>query len=318
MEQKNETSPGFLRNWKVGLTIIVVSLLAVVFVWFQLKDKPTANGQADSMDSANISVPTSDSIQEDAVLPTGTIEPGASDELAGISTTTNPTAEDDENVGPNTTLAPPPIPTMTEKEVEVVNSIDQTKINTTSVEDCDRIFDGYPWCGVVSSALQVTQPEWEDLFPRAEFYVVRRMLFGGEFPEQRNLLVIKQDDQTLSLDPGRAFEQLININEIVTTEENRETISRALVLMYLPDYLESTIEFSDWRGGNWPAPGRGDYNYAINVQTSIKRWQFSWFFWFYEEQLITAQGRVVLDEEVGFQEDDIYPPSKDILTYWRK
>lgn len=211
-----------------------------------------------------------------------------------------------------------PIPTMTEKEEEVLNTIAQTKINTTSVEDCNQIFEGYPWCGVVSSALQVTQPEWEELFPQAQFFVVKRRLYSEDFPEQRNLLAITQDDQALSLDPGRAFEQLMSMNEVVTTEENRETIGRALVLMYLPDYVESTIEFSDWREGNWPAPGRGDYNYTLNVQTSIKQWQFSWFFWFYEDQLIAAQGRIILEEEIDLQEDGLYPPSESRLTYWRK
>lgn len=207
---------------------------------------------------------------------------------------------------------------MSEKEVDVLNAVAQTKINTTSVEDCSRIFDGYPWCGVVSSALQITQPEWEALFPQAQFFVVKRTLYSEDFPEQRNLLAITQDDQALTLDPGRAFEQLMNMNEVVITEENRETIGRALVLMYLPDYVESTIEFSDWRNGNWPAPLGLQYNYAIDVQPSIKNWQFSWVFWFDNGELRGAQGRVILEEEIDLQEDGLYPPSESILTYWRK
>jgi len=209
-------------------------------------------------------------------------------------------------------------PIITEKEVDVLDAIASTEINTASVQDCDRIFETSPWCGVVSSAWQVTRQEWVDLFPQAEFFVVKRMLFGDQFPKQRSILVVKQDGRTLSLNAGKAFEQLMEINNVVISEENQEAIGHALVLMYLPDYLENEIVFEGWQEGNWPAPLGLNYNYTVNVQTDIKEWGFEWLFWFHEGQLMAAQGRTVLNGEVDIQEDDFYPPPDNTLIYWKK
>lgn len=299
MERKNETSQGFLRNWKGGLTIIVVGLLAVVFVWFQLRDKSTGSERTDSIASA----PTPSSIQGGVVLPTGTIEPGESDALGGTSSVTEPTVE-----------VPVPTATLTKAEI-VAHDIAQSGGQfTASFSNCLEILENEPSCVVIRTGIQVSRPEWEALFPQAEFYLVKYDLDRGETVERKqgNLLVVEQDGQRLSLFPDRMFEQLLETNRIVITSQNQEQVARALVLMRLPDYLENDIVFSNWREGEWAGY---HFNYALNVWTEINGLEFEWGFWFDNEQLLRAQGFLVRNSVGDYINVSVMSPSPDTLIY---
>jgi hypothetical protein len=44
--------------------------------------------------------------------------------------------------------------------------------SATSSQDCFEILKNQEWCNVVTNVIQLLRPEWDQLFPQTEFYLV--------------------------------------------------------------------------------------------------------------------------------------------------
>ncbi len=177
---------------------------------------------------------------------------------------------------------------------EIVQSDDQL---VDSLSDCKESREDGPKCGVVKSAVRVTRPEWEELFPQTEFFLAKIDLYGYESRQRGNILIAEQDDLSLHF-PDRDFDRLLNTNGITISDENRELIARAFALMTIPNYLEEEVVFTEW-GKVDMQPARHDYNYCLRAWTKIQGLEIRWCFVFRDERLKIASGPAVQQHGVG-------------------
>ncbi len=218
--------------------------------------------------------------------------------------------------GPSPT--PSPIPTMAPWELEVLDEMQHTPKGAASAGECGEILKTQHWCHVYWHARQITRPEWETLFPWAVFYLVKYDRYGGEFNEHRNRLIIEDWGDRLIRDD---FHRLLGANHVFVTDENREMVARAFVLMSLADYLDEEIVFSDWEEGSWSAGLGLHYNYAITSWSRIQGLKMQWYFLFDDEGLFGATGYVVehdVGDYIDVSHEELSPPSYLNLEYWRK
>jgi hypothetical protein len=162
---------------------------------------------------------------------------------------------------------------------------------TTKYDKCDDILKTEDWCNVIRGVAKITRPEWDELFPKTEFYVVRRLLVGSELPKQSNLLIVEQDGQQYT---PKTFDILLAANRIKINDDNQELIAKALALMTLPDYLENEITFTKWEvDTTQPAP----FDYCLTAWTKIQGLVLKWCFMFSNPQyeLIAAGPEVDQD-----------------------
>lgn len=224
------------------------------------------------------------------------------------------TAESTAPTGPST-----PTPTLTREEELVIERQHHSSQSASTPEECTEILKTEPWCSVVKDAVRITRPEWEELFPQAEFFLVKYDLYGGEFVQQRNLLIVEQDDQRYT---AETFDHLLEANGITeVTGENRELVARAFALMTIPDYLEEEVVFEQWEEGSWPASFDWHYNYGLTAWTEIQGLTIQWWFMFEDGHLRITDGAVI-DRQVGDYIDipftELSPPSSDAFLhyYW--
>jgi hypothetical protein len=85
---------------------------------------------------------------------------------------------------------------------------------------------------------QITRPEWVELFPQAKFFLAAAKSVGGETSTTHNLLVIEQNGQRYQ---AETFDSLLEANQIVITDQNRELVAKAFALITLKDYLASNF-----------------------------------------------------------------------------
>ena len=186
---------------------------------------------------------------------------------------------------------------------------------TSSSKSCGAILAAEPWCIVVLYAEKTSQPEWEELFPATDFYLVREVINGGELPYKRNRLIIEQAGQRYSV---KSFQSLLDANNVQVSEENREIIARALILMMLSDFIDHEIRFQSWETGEWRSPIRLPFNYKMTVWTELGGFEMPWLFLFYEGDLYLAGGWIA-DERVGdyieIPIDGPRPPSPENFIY---
>ncbi len=215
---------------------------------------------------------------------------------------------------------PVPAPTMTQEERKVMEYVKglNPESQASSRDQCPTILQTQPWCSIVRSAKRITRPEWEELFPQTQFFVVEYALIGRETGQLGHVLVAEQNGQHYS---AETFDRLLKANQIAITDKNRELVAKALVLMKLTDYLEADIVFSDWGTTDQPAPFDLRYNYTLTAWTKIQGLRFQWLFLFHEGSLITAGGGI-LEQNVGDYIDvplDVLPlPTLSTLEYWSK
>ncbi len=259
--------------------------------------------------------PTAPQATSHTPIPSHTPTPSNTPTPATPSATPTPTTVP--TPGPSPT--PSPIPTMAPWEMEVLERMQRAHSQSAaSVEECREVFETEHVCQVYWHARHITRPEWETLFPGAVCYLVKYDRYGGEFIERHNRLVIKQTGDYLSRDD---FNSMLEWEQVMITDENRETVARAFVLMSLPDYLDEEIVFSDWEEGSWPAGFGLHYNYAITAWTKIQGLKFQWYFLFDEDGLLAANG-FAPEHNVGDYIDvpfeELPVPSRQKLDYWRK
>ncbi len=243
--------------------------------------------------------------------------PAAATQTPGATTATMPGATAADPGTP--TATPGPIPTFTKEEELVATSQHDSSQSVSSPEECTEVLKTEPWCNVTKYAKHITRPEWEALFPQAEFYLVRYDLYGWETLQQHNLLIIEQDGQRYT---AETFDRLLAANGItVITDENRELVAKAFALMTIPDYLEYEIEFSGWEEGSWSSPIRLDYNYTLTVWTELQGLRIQYWFLFHDGLLLGAEGYVSeqgVGDHIDMSFETLSPPSLESLSYWRR
>lgn len=197
----------------------------------------------------------------------------------------------------STTPTPAPEPTMTAQEQKVAQDVLQSSPQfTVSPGDCNNILETEPWCSVVQDVRQITCPEWEELFPQAKFFLVKRNVVGQESGFRQNLLITEQAGQQYGAD---TFDHLLNLNGIVITDSNRELVIKAFVLTTLTDYLEQDIAFSNWTQGDWPGRLGRRFTYSLTVWTKIQGLRMKWFFAFENNRLWLARRLLEIDYHIG-------------------
>lgn len=178
-----------------------------------------------------------------------------------------------------------PTATLTRAEEIAQEFITQYGV-VTSMLDCRWTEDSRGYCDILEGAEQITRPEWEELLPKTEFYLVTVEHYG-DTPTTSSTLIIEQDRQRYTPD---TFDQLLEVNGIVVTDKNRELIAKAFALIGLHNYLAGDIVFSDWQeGGDWWADFGRKPNYSITTWAKIEGMKAQWFFWFKNEQLLYAR-----------------------------
>ncbi|MEE8390742.1 MAG: hypothetical protein V3S14_08115, partial [Anaerolineae bacterium] len=146
-----------------------------------------------------------------AAAPSATVPPGeAAVPATPEATAATTTPPDGATVEPGMqTATPAPTPTLTKEEVLAQTLAQSGGQFTSSVDECSEILTTEDWCGVIKGTVRIIRSEWEELFPETEFYVVRRDLYGGEFAQQRNMLIVEQDDQRYT---AETFDRLLATN----------------------------------------------------------------------------------------------------------
>lgn len=72
--------------------------------------------------------------------------------------------------------------TITHKEKEVLAEAQRDNPQSvTSSDQCDEVLKTEPWCSIYQSVKQMAHPEWEQLLPKTEFYLVQYDRYGGKF-----------------------------------------------------------------------------------------------------------------------------------------
>jgi hypothetical protein len=202
------------------------------------------------------------------------------------ATETPPGAATEEPGTPTATPGPTPTPTLTAEELLARELMEPRGQVTFSADDCSEILETESWCSVIESAKPITRPEWEELFPQADFFSVRVDVYGGESSRYRNWLIVEQDGQRYTAD---TFDRLLAANGVTEiTDENRELVAKAFALMTIGDYLEAEIVFTGWMEVDWWAR-TGRMNYGLTAWTEIQGLKVNWGFMFKDNQLREAR-----------------------------
>ena len=239
--------------------------------------------------------------------------------LAATEATATSGATTAPRAGATVNLIATPTPTLTAEVLLAHELIRQGGQVVYSADECDKILQSGSSCSVIKSATRITRPEWKELFPRTNFFLVKTTLYGSESSRQSNWLIVEQDGQRYT---AKTFDRLLETKGIISiTDENREPVARAFALMTIPDYLEEEVIFTKWEEGSWPSSIRLNYNYALTAWTKIQGLEIQWRFLFYEGLLIGANGHVPghsIGDYIDVPFERLPVPSPDSLTYWRR
>lgn len=125
-------------------------------------------------------------------------------------------------------------------------------------------------CYALQPIRQIDCPEWQALFPQTTFYLFcYDYFFRGKGRERQCYHLAEQAEKIYDI---RSFHLLYNANNILATDENRETIVRAMSLLRLPGYLDDEIIFSPLE--KLVNPTEQDERYNLNYQFTI--WTKMW------------------------------------------
>ncbi len=157
----------------------------------------------------------------------------------------------------------------------------------SSPDQCPTILQTQPWCSLIGSAKRIMRPEWEELFPQTQFFLVSYTLIAQETQQSRHVLVIEQNGQRYR---AETFDALLDANQIVITDQNRELVAKAFALMTLDDYLGEEVDFTYWQAGKWESGYT--YDHYLKAWTKIQGIEFWWWFTFENDKLrfVTRDG----------------------------
>ncbi len=194
--------------------------------------------------------------------------------------------------------------------------------------DCVQAVDnqGLFECVFPAGMEVITRPEWEELFPEALFYEVQLGLWRSpyELPahqEQdggfRHHIVAWQTGEAY---PIEHFARLLERNGVLVTDENRESIARALALMSIPNHLNGEVRFLEW--GPWLKTYDENFTHSLYAWTEIWGCSSTWLFEFSEHALLEAKLREVtchVEEHGDYLEDESFVEwgcEGDITHFW--
>ncbi len=177
------------------------------------------------------------------------------------------------------TVPPGPTPTLTEEQMITAPIRAYYRSNfTSSRADCVQAVDNgtKKACVYVTNIELATRPEWEQLFPDTDFYLVDtggwRSNEGLLAHETQNSghsrhLVAWQNGQAYD---SETFDRLLEANAITITDTNRELVARSFALMSISNYLSGDVRFLEWGDVE---PGTYQYNYShyLKAWTTSKR-----------------------------------------------
>jgi hypothetical protein len=166
-----------------------------------------------------------------------------------------------------------------QRVMEYVKSLGP-KSEVSSPDQCSRVLQTQPWCTITKSAKRITRPEWDELLPQTQFFLVEYALIGQEGGQMRHVLVTEQNGQRYQ---AETFDSLLEANQIVITDQNRELVAKTFALITLKDYLEEQIDFTDWQAGKWESGYT--YDHYLKAWTKIQGIEFWWWFTFENDKL---------------------------------
>ncbi|MCP4544265.1 MAG: hypothetical protein GY832_44700 [Chloroflexi bacterium] len=243
-----------------------------------------------------------------ATEPSGTTDiaaaPGATappDETAAPATpeataaTTSP--PDGATIEPGAPVATPePTPALRAEELLARELIQPRGQVTFSDDECSRILETESSCSVIKSAAPIIRPEWEELFPQTNFFLVKTNLHSyDEFAGQPKWLIVEYDGQHYT---SETFDRLLKANGVTITDENRELVAKAFALMTIPDYLEEEVIFTEWEVGEWDS-GLFMYTNYLKAWTKIQGLEILWWFAFNDNRLKAATRFRVVESHIG-------------------
>jgi hypothetical protein len=198
---------------------------------------------------------------------------------------------------------PTPIPTVTlTRQEEIVEEFVQSG-DVRSINKCSS--DVMVACYVLQGVAQIMRPEWTELLPETEFYLVKRMLFA-DVPRQLNVLIIEQDGQRYK---ANTFDRLLEVNGVVVTDENHESVAKTWALMTVPDYLGEEVIFTKWEKVTYTAEQAiPPYNYNLQAWTKLGGYEVGWQFVFGNTQLEVASGPHVGKSQTGDYVEEPFGP----------
>ncbi len=163
----------------------------------------------------------------------------------------------------------------------------------------------------------IIRPEWQTLFPGAQFYLVPRTVATGDQVQQDNKLIVRYKEQWY--EPGQ-FQHLMDAFDLQVTDDRRDLVARAFVTMRLANYLEHDLVLSDSRAETSPSIIPQPYDYTISVWTQLQGLKIRWRLMFDKGSLVTAGGEVT-NQHLGAYIDEPFNtlplPSTSLLEYWR-
>lgn len=210
-----------------------------------------------------------------------------------------------------------PVSTLTTEELVVLDLQDDTPQSASSREQCEVILQTESSCSVIKSAAIITRPEWSELFQETEFYLVEVDQVNLWESKRCTWLVTRQDCKIYS---SQTFGHLLEANSVVVTEQNRETVARAFVLMSLSgEYLKEKIIMSKLQEAD--IQGRFSfehYSYAMDAWTERGGLTLNYLFGFDEGGLKFAEGYVTkygVGDYIDVPRETLCGPYPDFLTY---
>jgi hypothetical protein len=191
--------------------------------------------------------------------------------------------------------------------------------------ECDELVDGgkSESCVWPKDITPIARPEWEQLFPNTDFYLVglagRNQVQSYDHAYYLELAAWCEDKYY----SAETFDHLLKANGVTEiTDENRELVAKAFALMTIPDYLEEEVLFTEWGETDWPAGFGESYNWHLSGWTKIQGLKIWWLFMFGDGQLWATDGGVA-EENTGDCIDVSFealprPSSEDFLFSFRR
>ena len=227
----------------------------------------------------------------------------------GTTATSGATTEPRTNAAVNLTATPTPI--LTAEVLLARKLIQQGGQVVYSADECGKILQSESSCSVVKSATRITRPEWDKLFPQANFFLVKTDLRGHEFVQQANWLIAEQDGQPYT---AETFDRLLTANGVTTiTDNNRELVAKAFAIMTLANYLEEEVVFTEWKKVD-AQPAKYPYDHCLRSWAKIGGQELGWCFVFGNERLNIVSGPILIRSRIG---DYIEVPPEQLPSLYK-
>ena len=147
----------------------------------------------------------------------------------------------------------------------------------------------------------ITRPEWEQLLPDTDFYLVG---LAGRHQDTMYDHSYRLELAAWHEDKGYVAEthdRLLAANGITGyADDNRELVAEAFALMTIPGYLGEEIVFTEWEDiKGQPGQYKHDYNHCLRGWTELQGLEVGWCFVFVKGYLKIATGPMGIQQGIG-------------------